>query len=55
VDESSGLLARSGCPEVVTMPFAGMTAPTAYCMEHPGGVIGLLRRWFGAVPGVQAR
>ena len=50
VDENSGLLARSGCPEVVTMPFAGATAPTAYCMEHPGGVIGLLKRWFGAVP-----
>jgi len=50
VDESSGLLARSGCPRVVTMPFAGDTVPLAYCAEHPGGVIGLLRRWFGVVP-----
>jgi penicillin-binding protein 1A len=48
IDEDSGLLARSGCPHVATMPFVDNTAPTAYCPNHPGGVIGLLKRWFGA-------
>jgi len=48
IDEDSGLLARSGCPSVATMPFVGETAPTTYCPNHPGGVVGLLRRWFGA-------
>jgi penicillin-binding protein 1B len=54
VDENSGLLARSGCPNVVTMPFAGETAPTTYCPDHPGGVIGLLRRWFGTTPAAKS-
>jgi len=55
IDQTSGLLARSGCPDVATMPFAGDTFPTIYCPNHPGGVIGLLRRWFGSTQSIPMR